>query len=55
MHIIFGDAVKEIPDRFTVLELDTFRFKDQNKVATAYCVVEKIPLAEFSLIASNKE
>ena len=23
MHIIFGEAVKEIPDSYTVLELDT--------------------------------
>lgn len=54
MHIIFGDAVKEIPDSFTVLELDTFKFED-NSTATAYCVVEKIPLAEFALIESRRE
>jgi hypothetical protein len=55
MHIIFGEAVKEIPDSFTVLELDTFRLLDENRVVTAYCVVEKIPLTEFPLIAANKE
>jgi hypothetical protein len=55
MHIIFGDAVKEIPDSFTILELDTFNLNNENKTITAYCVVEKIPLAEFALLAANKE
>jgi len=55
MHIIFGDAVKEIPDSFTVLELDTFNLIDKNRTVTAYCVVEKIPLVEFPLLAANKE
>ena len=55
MHILFGDAVKEIPDSFTVLELDTFRLVNENRTVTAYCVVEKIPLAEFPLIAANTE
>jgi hypothetical protein len=55
MHIIFGDAVKEIPDSFTVLELDTFNLSDENRLVTAYCVVEKIPLTEFALVAANKD
>lgn len=51
MHIIFGDAVKEIPDSYTVLELDTI---DTNGTrVTAYCVVEKIPLQEFPLIDAH--
>jgi hypothetical protein len=54
MHIIFGEAVKEIPDSFTVLELDTFNL-GENKTATAYCVVEKIPLAEFQTLSANKD
>jgi hypothetical protein len=55
MHIIFGDAVQEIPNSYTVLELDTFNLVNENKTVTAYCVVEKIPLAEFSVAAANKE
>lgn len=55
MHIIFGDAVKEIPDSFTVLELDTFNMINENRKITAYCVVEKIPLAEFAVLSANKE
>ncbi len=54
MHIIFGDAVKEIPDSFTVLELDTFQL-DEQKTATAYCVVEKIPLNEFTVLDAHKQ
>jgi hypothetical protein len=55
MHIIFGDAVKEIPNSFTVLELDTFYLTNEQKNVSAYCVVEKIPLAEFSVLEANKE
>jgi hypothetical protein len=55
MHIIFGEAVKNIPDSFTVLELDTFNLVDENRTVTAYCVVEKIPLTEFALLENNKK
>jgi hypothetical protein len=54
MHIIFGDAVKEIPNSYTILELETFTMPN-NTTATAYCVVEKIPLSEFSMIEAHKE
>lgn len=47
MNIIFGDAVKLIPDSFTVLELDTFYVKSLNEKITAWCVIENIPLIEF--------
>jgi hypothetical protein len=53
MHIIFGDAINEIPNSFTILQLDTFKL--DNKKVTAYCVVEKIPLSEFIMISANKE
>jgi L-cysteine desulfidase len=55
MHIIFGDAIKEIPDSFTVLELDTFRRPGQQETFTAYCVVEKLPLGEFFSLDSFKK
>ena len=54
MHIIFGDAVNEIPNSFTILELDTFNLGD-DKIVTAYCVVEKIPLAEFAVLEAHKD
>ena len=54
MHIIFGDAINEIPNSFTTLELDTFKF-DNDKLVTAYCVIEKIPLHEFATLDAHKE
>jgi len=54
MNIIFGDAIKEIPDSFTILELDTFRAPD-NQLQTAYCVVETIPLSEFATLEDYKK
>jgi hypothetical protein len=50
MHIIFGDAIKMIPDSFTVLELDTFRRVDGSQRSTAYCVVENVPLQDFPVL-----
>lgn len=55
MHIIFEDAVKELPGGFTVLELDTFRTASGEKPVTAYCVIEKIPLSEFPLTEAHKK
>lgn len=55
MHIIFGSAAQEIPDSFTVLELDTFRMVKENRTETAYCVVEKIPLTEFAMLDAYKK
>jgi hypothetical protein len=54
MNIIFGDSVKQIPDSFTVLELDTFRTAN-GVTSVAYCVVEKIPLAEFDKLEAYRK
>lgn len=55
MNIIFGNAVKELPDGYTVLELDTIRLQPSDKVFTSYCAVEQIPIAEFALLDANKK
>jgi hypothetical protein len=55
MNIIFGDAVKEIPDSFTVLELDTFRTLENHNTTTVYCVVEKIPATELAALDAYKK
>ena len=55
MNIIFGDAVKEIPDSFTVLELDTFRTLENPNTTTVYCVVEKIPTTELATLDAYKK
>lgn len=54
MNIIFGDALKELPDGYTILELDTFRVQDKEPV-TAYCIVSAIPLPEFTLAEAHKK
>lgn len=53
MHIIFDEAVANLADKFTVLELDTFRVEGKNK--TAWCVVENIPLGDFPTIDAYKK
>ena len=53
MHIIFGDAVKDIPEGLTVLELDLIRAPNGNEMQY-YCVVEQIPLNEFPLLEAHK-
>ena len=55
MHIIFGEAAKQIPDSYTVLELDTVRRPPDLVPVTAYCLIDKIPLAEFPLSSHYKE
>ena len=54
MNIIFGDSVKQIPDSYTCLELDTFRVPGSDAMPT-WCVVEKIPLNEFPLLDAHKK
>jgi hypothetical protein len=55
MHIIFGSTIEEIPNSFTILELDTFRVVKENRTDTAYCVVEKVPLTEFTTLDAYKK
>ena len=50
MNIIFGDALETLPYNYTVLELDTFVFPPDSKKRTSYCVVEKVPLTDFSMM-----
>lgn len=55
MHIIFGDSAAQLPDSYTILELDTFRMQSTDELATAYCVIETIPLSEFPLADAHKK
>lgn len=54
MNIIFGTPTAEMFEKYTVLELDTFRMPD-NKLYTSYCVVEKIPLQDFPMAEALKK
>jgi hypothetical protein len=50
MNIIFGDDIKNLPDNYTILELDSFRLPGADDIVKAYCVLENIPLAEFTTL-----
>jgi hypothetical protein len=55
MNIIFGDNVAELArEKYTVLELDTFLIESQNQTATAYAIVEQVPLHELAALAQFK-
>lgn len=55
MNIIFGDSINHVPNSYTVLELDTFLMVSEGRTATAYCVIEKIPLADFDKLEAYKK
>ena len=56
MNIIFGtEMAKQSQERYTVLELDTFNLLPTDKVITAYCLVETIPIEEMLVIESLKD
>jgi hypothetical protein len=55
MNIIFGDAVKELPEHYIILELDTFRIPDSDRTETAYCLVETLAINEFSTLDTYKK
>ena len=55
MNIIFGDSTKQIPDCYTVLELDTFRTADSDQIFTAYCLVEKMAIDELANMEAYKK
>ena len=51
MNIIFGDNIADLArEKYTVLELDTLVMSGQDQTATAYAIVEKIPLQEMSTL-----
>ena len=54
MNIIFGNAIGHVPNSYTVLELDTFQLAD-GTTSVAYCVVEKIALADFDKLEAYRK
>jgi len=56
MNIIFGDNVADLArKKYTVLELDTFLFEQKNVTATAYAIIEQVPLLEMANLDSFKD
>jgi hypothetical protein len=54
MNIIFKTNAPNIDEKYTVLDLDTFRLPD-GSLHTACCVVENIPVAELPMTGQLKE
>lgn len=53
MNIIFGrDQAESMQDRYTMLELDTFKIGDQ--IVTAFCAISSIPILEMPKVESMK-
>lgn len=58
MHIILGKEnvdTLNIDNKFTVLELDTFKLPPTGSEVTAYCVVENIPINDLPKVESMKD
>jgi hypothetical protein len=58
MHIIIGKENVDnlnLTEKFTVLELDTFKLAHDGTTVTAYCVVENIPINDLPKVESMRE
>jgi hypothetical protein len=55
MNIIFGDIPKELSDNHTLLELDEFVVISKAEMVKCYCVVDSVPLTEFSSLEEYKQ
>lgn len=53
MHIIFKKNAIKVDEKYTVLDLDTFRLPD-GTLHTACCVIENIPIFELGQTESLK-
>ena len=48
MNILFGSAVTDdIRDKYILLPLDTFYFTAADRLETAYCLIDNIPIPEL--------
>lgn len=47
MNIIFGTSRDNLPDNYTILELDRFRVANSDETLTAFCIIENIPFGDF--------
>jgi hypothetical protein len=55
MNIIFGqENLPTTEEKYTILELDTFRILPVDHVVTAYCLVENIPILNMPKAESMK-
>ena len=55
MNIIFGrENAIALGEKYTLLELDTFKIGAEDQVITAFCAVENIPLLDMPKVESMK-
>jgi hypothetical protein len=48
MHIIFGqEQARELAQKYTVLELDSFKIANTDEIFPAYCVIENVGVMEL--------
>lgn len=48
MNVVLGyENVKDIDQKYVVLELDTIKISQDHDPVTAYCVIEHLPLTEI--------
>lgn len=52
--IIEPDQVEQFREKYTVLELDTIRILPEDRLVTAYCVIEQIPIMDLPNVESKK-
>jgi hypothetical protein len=55
MKIIFNQDLDKFSDEFILLELDTFFDQEKNQLASAYCLIEQIPMDEYATLEAYKE
>lgn len=56
MHIILGEQnVREVSDKYVVLELDTFRTADTGELISAFCLIENVPIHELSQVDQYRD
>ena len=53
--IIDPDQLETYQQKYTVLELDTFVIEDRDQTATAYAIVDKIPLLEMTNLSHYQD
>lgn len=55
MYIVFGDQARQIPNSYTMLELDTIKLMPGQQLVPTWCVLEKITLEDFPVLESRKK
>lgn len=53
MYIVFGDLARQIPNSYTLLELDTFKILPDQTLVPTWCVIEKVGLEDFPTLESK--